>query len=56
MSIMETSRLPFGVFHSDRNSPHVFTVETPTAPPVEDRVSMQRAAVQLLIQEHQILK
>ena len=38
------------------NSPQVFTVETPTAPPVEDRIRMQRTAVQLLIQEHQMIK
>ncbi|UCD81759.1 MAG: M14 family metallocarboxypeptidase [Desulfobacterales bacterium] len=51
-----TGQLSIANYYRLYNSPHVFTVETPTAPPVENRLSMHRTAVQLLIQEHQILK
>ncbi|MGD8522267.1 MAG: M14 family metallocarboxypeptidase [Desulfobacterales bacterium] len=51
-----TRQLSIANYYRLYNSPHVFTVETPTALPIENRLSMQRTAVQLLIQKHQILK
>lgn len=51
-----TGQLSIANYYRLYNSPRVFTIETPTALPVEDRVSMQRTAVQMLIQEHFIEK
>ena len=51
-----TGQLSVANYYRLYNSPHVFTVETPTGLPVEHRLSIQRTAVEMLIQEHQILK
>lgn len=47
-----TGQLSVANYYRLYNSPHVFTVETPAALPVEDRVNIQRTAVQMLIEEH----
>jgi hypothetical protein len=47
-----TGKLSIANYYRLYNSSRVFTVETPTALPVEDRLNMQRTAVRMLIQDH----